>query len=117
MNYVNLDIQDGIGTVEFFTEQSNSLPGEILKILAATITEAGNNPDIKVIILKSGGDRTFCAGASFDELISIDQCCGRKRILYGLCECHQRHEKSSQIHSWQTTGKSSWRWNRACICC
>ena len=72
MNYVNLAIQNGIGTVEFFTEQSNSLPGDILKKLAETITEAGNNPEIKVIILKSGGDRTFCAGASFDELIAVD---------------------------------------------
>ena len=72
MNYVNLNIENGIGTVEFFTEQSNSLPGDILMKLAETITEAGNNPDIKVIILKSGGDRTFCAGASFDELIAVD---------------------------------------------
>ncbi|GAB4231797.1 MAG: enoyl-CoA hydratase/isomerase family protein [Ekhidna sp.] len=71
-NYVNLNIENGIGTVEFFTEQSNSLPGDILKKLAATITEAGKNPEIKVIILKSGGDRTFCAGASFDELIAVD---------------------------------------------
>ena len=38
----------------------------------STITEAGNNDEIKVIILKSGGDRTFCAGASFKELISIN---------------------------------------------
>ncbi len=72
MNYVNLNIENGIGTVEFFTEQSNSLPGDILKKLAETIAEAGNNPKIKVIILKSGGDRTFCAGASFDELIAVD---------------------------------------------
>lgn len=40
--------------------------------LANTITEAGNNDEVKVIILKSGGDRTFCAGASFNELININ---------------------------------------------
>lgn len=40
--------------------------------LAKTITEAGNNDEVKVIILKSGGDRTFCAGASFNELININ---------------------------------------------
>lgn len=72
MNYVNLNTQDGIGTIEFFTEQSNSLPGDILRKLTETITEAGANPEIKVIILKSGGDRTFCAGASFDELMAVD---------------------------------------------
>lgn len=40
--------------------------------LTNTITEAGNNDEVKVIILKSGGDRTFCAGASFNELININ---------------------------------------------
>lgn len=72
MNYVNLNTQNGIGTIEFFTDQSNSLPGDILKKLADTVTQAGNDPQIKVIILRSGGDRTFCAGASFDELIAIE---------------------------------------------
>ncbi|MBC6399617.1 MAG: enoyl-CoA hydratase/isomerase family protein [Ekhidna sp.] len=72
MEYVNLDINDGIGTVEFFTEQSNSLPGNILKKLASTINEAGETLEIRVIVLKSGGDRAFCAGANFDELITID---------------------------------------------
>ena len=71
MNNVSFSISNGIGTVEFFTEQSNSLPGEILAKLASTIEEAGADPKIKVIILKSGGDRAFCAGASFDELLAI----------------------------------------------
>ena len=69
--YVKQDIKDGIGTVEFFHPASNSLPGAILNKLAETITEVGHNDDAKVIILKSGGDRAFCAGASFDELIEI----------------------------------------------
>jgi len=51
---------------------SNSLPGKVLNKLANTITELGNKENVKVIILKSAGDRAFCAGASFDELISID---------------------------------------------
>jgi methylglutaconyl-CoA hydratase len=48
------------------------LPGDILAKLANTITEAGQDDNVLVIILKSGGDRTFCAGASFKELISIE---------------------------------------------
>lgn len=70
--YVNLAINNGIGTIEFFHPAHNSLPGDILAKLASTITEAGNNEEIKVIVLKSGGDRTFCAGASFNELINIE---------------------------------------------
>ena len=69
--YVKLDVKNSIGTIEFYHPQSNALPGNILSELANTIQNAGEDNDIKVIILKSGGDRAFCAGASFDELISI----------------------------------------------
>ncbi len=62
----------GIATIEFFHPQSNSLPGRILSKLADTIEKAGNNEQIKLIILRSGGDRVFCAGASFEELSSIE---------------------------------------------
>ena len=64
--------EKGIATIEFFHSMSNSLPGKVLNKLANTITELGNKENVKVIILKSAGDRAFCAGASFDELISIE---------------------------------------------
>ena len=70
--YVKQTINKGVATIEFFHPAHNSLPGEILSQLANTIKEAGENDAIKVIVLKSGGDRTFCAGASFEELISIN---------------------------------------------
>jgi len=70
--YVKHNIENNIATIEFFHPEQNSLPGNILAQLAYTITEVGNNADVKVIILKSGGDRTFCAGASFKELIAIN---------------------------------------------
>ena len=69
--FVKTTIKDKIGIIEFFHPQSNSLPGKILEELARNITDAGNNDDIKTIILRSGGERAFCAGASFDELIAI----------------------------------------------
>ena len=69
--YVNLSVENGIGIIEFFHPKSNSLPGDLLKQLTKSITTAGEREDIRVIILKSGGNRTFCAGASFDELIEI----------------------------------------------
>ena len=70
--FVKLTVNDAIGTIEFFHPQSNALPGKILAELAHTIELAGKDNGIKVIILKSAGDRAFCAGASFDELIAID---------------------------------------------
>jgi methylglutaconyl-CoA hydratase len=82
--YVNQEIQNNIATIEFFHPEQNSLPADLLKKLAETITESGNNDEVKVIILKSGGDRTFCAGASFQELIAIDNAESGKIFFSGF---------------------------------
>ena len=64
-------IENGIGTITFFHPQSNSMPGTQLRNLAAEIEKLGKDENAKVIVLQSEGEKTFCAGASFDELISI----------------------------------------------
>jgi methylglutaconyl-CoA hydratase len=70
--YVKLLIENSVGYIEFFHPNRNSMPSDILSQLAKTITDAGKNPAITVIVLKSGGDRTFCAGASFNEVIAVN---------------------------------------------
>lgn len=70
--YVTSTTVDHITTIEFFHPAHNSLPSDVLADLAKAITTAGQDDDTRVIILKSGGERTFCAGASFKELIAID---------------------------------------------
>lgn len=69
--YVRHEWHKGVTTIEFHHPQSNSLPGKILNDLAHAITHAGEDPNTIVIVLRSEG-RTFCAGASFDELTSIN---------------------------------------------
>ena len=69
--YVRSETHKGITTVEFFHPQSNSLPGKILHDLSVAIKHAGQDPDTIVIILRSAGEKAFCAGASFDELMAI----------------------------------------------
>jgi len=69
--YLTSNIEKGIATIEFFHPAHNSLPGDLLSKLVVAINEAGENSEVKVVILKSGGERTFCAGASFKELMSI----------------------------------------------
>jgi methylglutaconyl-CoA hydratase len=70
--FVAFSIDDnGIGSIEFGHPLSNSLPGKVLRKLAETITQLGNDDQVKVIVLRSAGEKAFCAGASFDELISI----------------------------------------------
>jgi methylglutaconyl-CoA hydratase len=68
---VSTVIGKSIATVSFYHPQSNSLPGTLLRKLAAEISAAGENAAVSVIVLKSEGEKVFCAGASFDELISI----------------------------------------------
>jgi len=70
--YVNVSTDEkGITTIAFFHPAQNSLPTALLDLLASSIQKAGADDQTRVIILKSDGDRTFCAGANFDELLQI----------------------------------------------
>lgn len=106
MSHVHLSIKDGIGTVEFFTKESNSLPGAILKKLAETITEAGSDPNVKVIILKSEGNRAFCAGASFDELIAIQDEASGKEFFMGFAHVINAMRKAPKFIIGRVQGKA-----------
>ncbi len=70
--YVDSETHNGITTIEFFHPQSNSLPRRILEELANEIHTAGTDKETRVIVLRSGGEKAFCAGASFNELSAID---------------------------------------------
>ncbi len=74
----------GIATIEFGHPMSNSLPGEILQKLASSIEELGKDEKVAVIILKSHGEKAFCAGASFDELIAIQNLEQGKKFFSGF---------------------------------
>jgi methylglutaconyl-CoA hydratase len=76
--------EQGIAHVEFFHPLSNSMPGKLLGELAQEIRNLGSNDAVKVIILRSAGDRTFCGGASFDELVSIEDFETGKKFFSGF---------------------------------
>ncbi|NUM49814.1 MAG: enoyl-CoA hydratase/isomerase family protein [Flavobacteriales bacterium] len=69
---IKSEIKEGVATIEFSHPLSNSMPGKLLTELAHTITQMSNENSVMVIILKSAGEKAFCAGASFDELLSIN---------------------------------------------
>jgi methylglutaconyl-CoA hydratase len=77
-------IHDGVGTVSFYHPQSNSLPGRVLEALASAITEFAHDPTVNVLVLRSDGDRAFCAGASFDELLEIDDTTAGRTFFMGF---------------------------------
>ncbi len=70
--YVTSETHKGVTTIEFFHPQSNSLPRHLLGDLAHEIHFAGTDADTRVIVLRSAGEKAFCAGASFDELTRIE---------------------------------------------
>jgi methylglutaconyl-CoA hydratase len=104
--YVKQQIQNNIATIEFFHPEQNSLPGAILAQLANTITEVGNMSEVKVIILKSGGERTFCAGASFQELIAIEDAATGKVFFSGFANVINAMRKCPKFILGRIQGKT-----------
>ncbi|HEX6575239.1 MAG TPA: enoyl-CoA hydratase/isomerase family protein, partial [Gemmatimonadaceae bacterium] len=82
--YVRSTVADGIATITFFHPKSNSLPGVLLADLARAVREAGENPDARVIVLRSDGESAFCAGASFAELQAIHDAASGKKFFMGF---------------------------------
>ncbi len=82
--YVKQTTENAIATIEFFHPAQNSLPGAILEKLAGCIARAGDDDGVKVIVLQSGGARTFCAGASFEELMRIEDAETGRRFFGGF---------------------------------
>jgi len=98
--------ENGLAVIEFFHPKHNSLPSDVLKKLAETIKAVGEDSTVKVIILKSGGDRTFCAGASFDELISINDFPSGKEFFMGFARVINACRKCPKFIIGRVQGKA-----------
>ena len=104
---VQFDIdENGIGTIKFYHPLSNSLPGELLKKISDNINLASENKQVKVIILKSEGNRAFCGGASFEELINIQNLNEGKIFFSGFANVINACRKCSKIIIGRVQGKA-----------
>ena len=104
--YVSASLKDGIGTITFYNPAQNSLPADLLKQLCAEIENVGNNPKTRVIVLKSEGDRTFCAGASFAELVQIKDKEAGAEFFSGFARVINACRKSPKIIIARVQGKA-----------
>ena len=104
--YVKLNIKNEVGYIEFFHPSHNSLPSNLLSELVRTITNAGEDSNIKVIVLKSGGERTFCAGASFNELMSINDEATGKDFFSGFANVINAMRKCPKFIIGRIQGKT-----------
>lgn len=104
--YVKQTIENNVGYITFFTPEHNAMPSPILKQLELAIKDAGKNNDIRVIVLKSGGARTFCAGASFTELVAINNLEEGKRFFSGFANVINAMRKCPKLIIGRVQGKA-----------
>lgn len=104
--YVNTKNKNGVGYIEFFHPSHNSLPSNLLSELVRHISGAGEDDSIKVIVLQSGGDRTFCAGASFEELVAIQNEQSGKEFFSGFANVINAMRKCPKFIIGRVQGKT-----------
>ncbi|MEM9990366.1 MAG: enoyl-CoA hydratase/isomerase family protein [Bacteroidota bacterium] len=105
--YVKVEISAlGIGEITFFHPAHNAMPSHLLAELVIAIESAGEDEAVKVIVLKSGGNRTFCAGASFKELIAIDDLETGKRFFLGFANVINACRKCPKLIVGRVQGKA-----------
>lgn len=96
MDYVLTTTSGSIATVEFASEQANALSMDLLQRLAKELDSLSTREDIKAVVLRSAGEKAFCAGAFFNELVQVDspesgQCffSGFARVLCAIRNCQK----------------------------
>ncbi|WP_299527494.1 enoyl-CoA hydratase/isomerase family protein [uncultured Lutibacter sp.] len=99
-------IDNKIATIEFGHQASNSFPSELLIRLTHSINELSSNQDVHVIILKSEQDKAFCAGASFDELVTISNFEDGKQFFLGFANVINAMRNCSKLIIGRIQGKA-----------
>ncbi|MGI9531473.1 enoyl-CoA hydratase/isomerase family protein [Lutimonas sp.] len=95
-----------IATVTFSHPQSNSFPSELLQKLVDTFDRLSEDAEVRVIVLQSEGKKTFCAGASFDELLAIQNIEEGKTFFSGFAHLINAMRKCSKPIIGRVQGKS-----------
>ncbi len=99
-------IQNKIATITFGHPASNSFPSELLHTLTTEINNLSNNADVVLLVLKSEGNGAFCAGASFDELLSINDLEKGKQFFSGFANVINAMRKCPKLIIGRIQGKA-----------
>ncbi len=94
---ITITKKNKIATIEFYHPKSNSLPSYMLKEMKENFEKFSVDPEINVIILRSRGDKAFCAGASFDELLKIENYEQGKEFFMGFARLINSMRKCKKI--------------------
>ena len=102
---ISIGIQNKIATITFSHPASNSFPSDLLQKLTSELHQISNNADVNVVVLQSEG-KTFCAGASFDELLSVTDFETGKKFFSGFADVINAMRKCSKIIIGKVQGKA-----------
>jgi len=103
---IHTHIDHYIATITFSHPQSNSFPADLLQKLVDAFDRLSFDDSVKVIVLQSEGTKAFCAGASFDELIAIDDLESGKSFFSGFANLINAMRKCSKLIIGRIHGKS-----------
>lgn len=103
--YVKLEVANGLATIVFFHPKGNSMPSAQLARLAEAIREAGEDKQARLILLKSDGEKAFCAGANFDELLAISNEAEGKTFFMGFAQVINAIRTSGKLVICRIQGK------------
>ncbi|MEC5393788.1 enoyl-CoA hydratase/isomerase family protein [Bergeyella sp. RCAD1439] len=105
--FVRAEVIHGVAEITFGTPKSNSLPGEILERLAQTIKVQAAKEEVKAILLKSHGEKAFCAGASFEELLEIETLEASRAFFGGFAKVLEAMRTCGKIVVVRVQGKTT----------
>jgi methylglutaconyl-CoA hydratase len=103
---ISISIDATIASIEFGHPASNSFPAQLLHQLTETIETLGQNPDVAILVLKSQGTATFCAGASFDELLAVTNETEGKAFFSGFAHLINAMRKCPKLIVGRVQGKT-----------
>lgn len=104
--FVHTILEDSVATITFSHPASNSFPSSLLQQLVDELNAVDKNDGVNVVILQSEGNGAFCAGASFDELLSIDNSTDGKKFFSGFANVINAMRKCSKIIVGRIHGKA-----------
>lgn len=105
--FVKSQIHNAIAEITFGTPKSNSLPGAILEKLAETILAEAAKPEVKALLIQSQGEKAFCAGASFDELLEIEALPASEKFFGGFAKVLNAMRTCGKIVVVRVQGKTT----------
>ncbi len=91
--------------LEFYHPKANSLPSGLLEEIRLNIKALSCDEEIKTIVISGKGFKTFCGGASFEELINIKDMVSGERFFRGFADLILEINSSPKIIIAKVRGK------------